>query len=190
MSSHTEGAVVPALEMTQIRWHSRGGQGGMTASQLLGQAAFEDGKQATAFSFYGAERRGAPLTSYNRIADRPIKLYSRVSSPDIVVVLDESLVDIQDVTGGLEEDGTVVINTADPAIVDHEGPVVAVDATSIALDYDLSVDGTPIVNTSMLGAVARTETADIDTMARVVEEEFDEANMKAAREAYGNATEV
>ncbi len=190
MSSDSETAAVPALEMTQIRWHSRGGQGGMTASQLLGQAAFEDGKQATAFSFYGAERRGAPLTSYNRIADRPIKLYSRVSSPDIVVILDESLVDIQDVTAGLEADGTVVINTTEPDLIDHDGRIIAVDATSIALDYDLSVDGTPVVNTPILGAVARADTADIDTVARVIEEEFDEANMNAAREAYENATEV
>lgn len=190
MSTQSEGALVPALDMIQIRWHSRGGQGGMTASQLLGQAAFEDGKQATAFSFYGAERRGAPLTSYNRIADQPIKLYSRVSSPDMVVILDESLVDIQDVTAGLDEDGTVVINTTEPDLVDHDGRIVAVDATSIALDYDLSVDGTPIVNTPILGAVARTDAADIDTVARVIDEEFGEANMKAARDAYENATEV
>ena len=106
------------------------------------------------------------------------------------MILDESLVDIQDVTAGLDEDGIVVINTTEPDLVDHDGRIVAVDATSIALDYDLSVDGTPIVNTPILGAVARTDAADIDTVARVIEEEFGEANMKAAREAYENATEV
>jgi pyruvate ferredoxin oxidoreductase gamma subunit len=190
MSAESEGALVDALDMTQIRWHSRGGQGGMTASHLLSQAAFEDGRQATAFSFYGAERRGSPLTSYNRIADQPIKLYSRVSAPDMVVILDESLVDIQDVTDGIDEDGTIVINTTEPDIVDHDGRIIAVNATSIALDYDLSVDGTPIVNTPILGAVARTDAADIDTVADVIEAEFGEANMKAARDAYENATEV
>lgn len=178
---------VEALEMTQLRWHSRGGQGGKTASKLLAEACFREGGQATAFSFYGAERRGAPVTSYNRIDDRPIKLYSGVSRPDYVIVLDASLVDLQPVTDGLDEDGTMVINTTDPSVVLFEGRVVSVDATDIAVEYDLRADG-PIVNTPMLGAVARTGLVDIDTIADVVAAEFDDSNAEAARAAYERAT--
>lgn len=181
---------VQALEMTQIRWHSRGGQGGMTASQLLAEATFRDGKESTAFSFYGAERRGAPVTSFNRVAETPVKLYSQVSRPDLVVVMDDSLVDLEDVTAGLDEDGILVINTTSPDTVDFDGRIVAVDATEIAIEYDLQADGNPLVNTPMLGAVARTDVADIDTVAAVIAERFDEQNAAAARAAHDSAREV
>lgn len=181
---------VQALEMTQIRWHSRGGQGGMTASKLLAEAGFEDGMETTAFSFYGAERRGAPVTSFNRVAETPIKLYSQVSRPDLVIVLDDSLIDLEDVTAGLDEDGTIVVNTTDEEAVDFAGRTIVVDATDIALEFDLQADGTPIVNTPMLGAVARTDVANIDTIQAVIEAKFDERNARAARTAYDRATEV
>lgn len=181
---------VEALEMTQLRWHSRGGQGGKTASKLLAEACFEEGKQATAFSFYGAERRGAPVTSYNRVSDHPIKLYSGVSRPDYVIVLDASLVDLQSVTDGLSEDGTIVINTSDPSVVDFDGRVIHVDATDVAVEYDLQADGNPIVNTPVLGAVAKTDLVDIETLAGVIEDAFDEVNAEAARTAYERATET
>jgi pyruvate ferredoxin oxidoreductase gamma subunit len=177
------------LDMTQVRWHSRGGQGGMTASQLLAETAFEAGREATAFSFYGAERRGAAVASFNRIADEPIKLYSRVTHPDLVVVLDESLVDVESVTDGLEDDGTLVINSPDPDL-EYDGIVVAVDATDIAVDHGLTADGAPIVNTPMLGAVASTGLVDIAELESVVGREFDEANADAVREAYERAREV
>ena len=181
---------VQSLDMTQIRWHSRGGQGGMTASQLLAEAAFEDGQESTAFTFFGAERRGAPVTSFNRVSETPVKLYSQVAHPDLVVILDESLVDLEDVTEGLDPDGTIVMNTTEEDLVDFDGKTYIVDATSIALDYDLSVDGTPIVNTPMLGAVAKAGVVNIETMARVIEEKFGEANAEAARTAYEQAREV
>lgn len=181
---------VAALDMTQVRWHSRGGQGGMTASQLLAEATFQDGRESTAFSFYGAERRGAPVTSYNRVADEPVKLYSQVAHPDLVVVLDDSLVDLEDVTDGLEADGTLVVNTTDPDSIEFEGQLIAVDATDIAIEYELQADGNAIVNTPMLGAVAKTAVANIDTMAAVIEERFDEANAEAARAAHNSAEEV
>lgn len=179
----------PALDMTQVRWHSRGGQGGMTASQLLAETAFEVGHQATAFSFYGAERRGAAVASFNRIADEPIKLYSRVTHPDVVVVLDETLVDVESVTVGLDADGTLVVNSADPD-VDFEGTVVAVDATEVALEHGLTADGAPIVNTPMLGAVASSGLVDVEALASVVEREFDGANADAVRAADERAREV
>ena len=77
--------------MYEIRIHSRGGQGGVTAARLLALAAFRDGKYATACPFYGAERRGAPVVSYVRIDDRPIRVYSQIRNPDLVVVLDPSV---------------------------------------------------------------------------------------------------
>lgn len=181
---------VQALEMDQIRWHSRGGQGGLTASQMLAEAAFRDGMESTAFTFFGAERRGAPVTSFNRVAETPIKLYSQVAHPDLVVVLDDSLIDLEDVTAGLESDGTLVVNTTDEDCVDFDGRLFVVDATEIALQNDLKADGTPIVNTAMLGAVARTGTVNIDTVAEVIEETFDSTNAEAARTAYDRTTEV
>ncbi|MEF8774630.1 MAG: 2-oxoacid:acceptor oxidoreductase family protein [Halobacteriales archaeon] len=178
-----------SLDMTQVRWHSRGGQGGMTASQLLAETAFEAGRQATAFSFYGAERRGAAVASFNRISEEPIKLYSRVTHPDVVVVLDETLVDVESVTDGLEDDGTLIINSADPD-VDFGGTVMAVDATDIAVAHDLTADGTPLVNTAMLGAVAAAGLVDVDDVDDVVASEFDETNATAVREAYERTEEV
>lgn len=179
---------VSALEMTELRWHSRGGQGGKTASKLLAEACFREGKQATAFSFYGAERRGAPVTSYNRVSDREIKLYSGVTHPDYVIVLDASLVDIESVTDGLDSDGTVVINSRDPSVVDFAGRIAYVDATEIADDYGLQADGTPIVNTPILGTVARTELVSIETVSNVIAAEFGETNADAAREAFDRTT--
>lgn len=178
-----------ALDVTEIRWHSRGGQGGMTASQLLAEAAFRDGKEATAFSFYGAERRGAPVTSYNRLSAQPIKLYSQVARPDVVIVLDDSLVDLESVTDGLSEDGAVIANTTNPELFDVPGRLITVDATSIAQDHGLQADGSAIVNTPVLGAVARTDLVTLETLTAVIEAEFDAANATAARTAYDNATE-
>ena len=91
--------------MYEIRIHSRGGQGGVTAARLLALAAFRDGKYATACPFYGAERRGAPVVSYVRIDDRPIRVYSQIRNPDLVVVLDPSVMEVVDVLHGLKVRG-------------------------------------------------------------------------------------
>ena len=91
--------------MYEIRIHSRGGQGGVTAARLLALAAFRDGKYATACPFYGAERRGAPVVSYVRIDDRPIRVYSQIRNPDLVVVLDPSVMEVVDVLHGLKVGG-------------------------------------------------------------------------------------
>ena len=96
--------------MYEIRLHSRGGQGGVTAAKLMALASFRDGKFATAAPFYGAERRGAPIVSFIRIDDKPIKIYSQIHSPDLVVVLDSSILDLVNVFEGLKPDGKVLIN--------------------------------------------------------------------------------
>lgn len=190
MSVDSLGTTVDSLDMTQLRWHSRGGQGGKTASKLLAEACFREGRRATAFSFYGAERRGAPVTSYNRVAEEEIKLYSGVSRPDYVIVLDASLVDLEPVTDGLTEDGALLINAREPSVVDVDGRVIYVDATEVAVEYGLQADGTPIVNTPMLGAIARTDLVAVETITEVIADEFGETNAEAAREAYDRAEET
>src|SRR5512136_3433437 len=97
--------------MFEIRIHSRGGQGGVTAARLLALAAIHDGKYATAAPFYGAERRGAPIVSFVRINDAPIRIYSEIKKPDMVVVLDASVMDVVDVLQGLKAGGKVLINS-------------------------------------------------------------------------------
>jgi len=170
--------------MFEIRIHSRGGQGGVTAAKLIAQAAFHDGKYATAFPFYGAERRGAPVVSFVRISDAPIKVYSQVRSPDMVIVLDASVMDATDVLAGLKEGGEVVINAAEaPIIAGH--PVHAVDLTGIALAQKLVVAGSPILNTPVLGALARLGLVSKESAIAAIAETFsDPRNVEAAKAAY------
>ena len=95
--------------MFEIRLHSRGGQGGVTAAKLIAQAAFLDGKYATATPLYGAERRGAPVVSFIRIDDKPIRIYSQIRKPDLVIVLDTSIMQTVDVLAGLKPDGKRIV---------------------------------------------------------------------------------
>jgi pyruvate ferredoxin oxidoreductase gamma subunit len=136
--------------MIEIRWHGRGGQGSFTASRILGSAAsVHGGKYASAFPSFGPERRGAPVAGFTRISDEKITDRSEIISPDYVIVLDESLWE-NGVTNGLKEDTVLIINTDKPEKYKKLVPqrVVAVDATSIALD----ILGLPITNTAMMGA--------------------------------------
>ena len=97
--------------MKEVRWHGRGGQGAKTAAFLLAEAAMDDGKYIQGFPEYGPERAGAPMKSYTRISDRPILQHDGVSDPDVVVVLDPSLVGLINVTEGLKQDGILIVNT-------------------------------------------------------------------------------
>ena len=96
----------------EIRWHGRGGQGAKTAALLLADVAFKTGKYVQGFPEYGPERMGAPITAYNRISDQPIRVHSNIYTPDLVVVVDETLLHSVDVTDGLKEDGAVIINSS------------------------------------------------------------------------------
>jgi pyruvate ferredoxin oxidoreductase gamma subunit len=137
----------------EIRIHGRGGQGNVTASEFLAEAAFADGLYAQAFPMFGSERHGAPVTAYVRISDRPIRLRSQIYEPDYAIVQDSSLFQGNDLLEGLKDGGLVVINTANPAS-DFDIPdrfvVVTVPATELALE----VVGKPIINTIMVGAFA------------------------------------
>jgi len=170
--------------MYEIRIHSRGGQGGVTAAKLLALAAFRDGKHATACPFYGAERRGAPVVSFVRIDDEPIKVYSQIHEPDLVIVLDTSIMDVVDVLDGLKADGTVLLNSAHPG-AGCNGTCRHVDLTGIALAQNLVIAGSPILNTPVLGALAKMGIVTLPSAEQAISEMFsDERNVKAARAAY------
>ena len=170
--------------MYEIRIHSRGGQGGVTAARLLATAALHDGKFATACPFYGAERRGAPVVSFVRIDDRPIKVYSQIREPDLVVVLDASVMDVVDVLHGLKTGGRVFINSAHPR--EFAGfATFHVDLTGIALRENLVVAGSPILNTPVLGALAKTGIVSAEGATTAIRGMFaDERNVRAAEAAY------
>ena len=98
-------------ELTEIRWHGRGGQGAVTASEILAEAALEEGKYFQAFPDYGPERMGAPIRAYTRISTSPIRQHCQITDPDAVVVLDPTLIGVVDFTEGIKDGGVVVVNT-------------------------------------------------------------------------------
>ena len=170
--------------MYEIRIHSRGGQGGVTAARLIALAAFRDGKHATATPFYGAERRGAPIVAFARIDENPIRIYSQVTSPDLVVVLDRTLVPVVKVLKGLKPHGAVLVNSGHPVMLDHL-KVHRVDLTGIALDEDLVIAGEPVLDTPVLGAIARLGPISIESATKAIAEMFpDPRNVSAAGRAY------
>lgn len=137
----------------EIRIHGRGGQGNVTASEFLAEAAFTDGLYAQAFPMFGSERHGAPVTAYVRISDRPLRLRSQVYEPDHVIVQDASLFAGNDLLDGLKDGGLVIINSGQPPEdfgIPGRFRVVTVPATTLALE----VVGKPIINTIMVGAFA------------------------------------
>jgi pyruvate ferredoxin oxidoreductase gamma subunit len=170
--------------MFEIRIHSRGGQGGVTAARLIALAAFRDHKYATACPFYGAERRGAPVVSFVRIDDSPIKVYSQIRKPDMVIVLDNSVMDVVDVLQGLKPGGSVVLNGS--GVTTMKGfRTYSVDLTSIALRIGLVVAGSPILNTPVIGALAKMKVITMESARSAISEMFsDTRNIQAAEEAY------
>jgi len=170
--------------MFEIRIHSRGGQGGVTAARLLALAAIHDGKYATAAPFYGAERRGAPIVSFVRIDDKPIRIYSQIKKPDMIIVLDASVMDVVDVLQGLKGGGKVLINSQQKKVFSGYSSS-NVDLTGIALREKLVVSGSPILNTPVIGALAKMGIVSVDSARKAIREMFsDERNVKAAETAY------
>jgi len=145
------------LVLKEIRIHGRGGQGGVTAAELLARAAFKEGKWVQAIPFFGAERRGAPVKAFARLSDKPILVRSQIYNPDYVIVLDSGLLSLVDVTEGLKKDGIVIVNTQKkPDELNlKQTRKATVDATGIALELQLVVSGLPVLNTTMLGAFAK-----------------------------------
>lgn len=145
-----------AEDMLEIRWHGRGGQGAKTAAGMVAEVAVAAGKYAQGAPEYGAEREGAPIKAYTRISDGPIRLHDAIYYPDVVLVLDETLIESEAVTDGLTEDGLVLVNTKmSPGEVRKflklKGrKVYTIDAMQIALDEI----GRPIPNTVMIAALS------------------------------------
>ena len=174
--------------MIEIRLHGRGGQGSVTAAELLAVAAFDDGKEAQAFPAFGVERRGAPVMAFCRISDGPIRLRTQIYDPDYVIVQDPTLMDSVNVLAGLKPDGTVLINSEskpEDLKLNTKARVVAFPATEIALE-EL---GRPIMNTVLLGAFAGLSgMISFEAIERSIGHRFPgelgEKNIKAARRAY------
>ncbi len=178
--------------MKEVRFHGRGGQGAVTAAMVLAVAGFKDGKCTQAFPKFGVERRGAPVQAFTRISDSFIRLKSAVYEPDVLVVLDPTLFEAEDITAGLKKDGVVIINSGKgPKEFRISGRVYCVDATTVAFE----VLGRDIVNTAMLGAYAAL-TGDVSREATVdaVKEEFPpqlvEKNVQLVERVYEHALKI
>jgi len=178
-------------KLLEVRWHGRGGQGAWTASELLARAAVYEGKYIQSFPEFGPERMGAPVSAFTRISTEPIRLHCAIYNPDVVVVLDPTLIKTVPVTEGLSDEGTLIVNSKDgPAEVrkmlkEDKGRVWTVPATEIAI----KILGLPITSTAMLGAVARvTGIVSLQSIEKTVRERFRsdiaEKNFAVIREAY------
>ncbi len=184
--------------LVEIIFHGRGGQGAVTAANLLVSAALKDGnKGVQAFPVFGAERRGAPVRAFARISDEEIHLRSEIYNPDIVIVLDESIMDVVDVLKGLKKDGKILINTRKkPEDFDFRKQynVATVDATGIAIKHDIKVGGIPVVNTPILGSIPKIlDKVTLKSIQEIVKDkwagELSERNVVATKDAY-DSTQV
>jgi len=142
----------------EIRWHGRGGQGAVTAAKILADAAFRSGFAGVASApSFGSERRGAPITASTRLSSAPIREHSQVSKPDIVIVLDDTLLGVAGAARGLRPGGVLIVNTSRPAAalgVPEGVRVVTADVSAAAQAAGLVVSGVPMVNTAILGTFA------------------------------------
>ena len=177
--------------MIEIRFHGRGGQGAVIASELLAQAAFLEGKHPQSFPFFGVERRGAPVTAFTRIDDAPIQIRTSITTPDVVVVLDAGLMRTIDVIAGLKPGGLLLVNTEkapDKLEAPFTGRIATIDATGIALAHGLGTKAMPIVNTAILGALAWAGGIVARDSVRMAVERFvpakQQANVLAVDDAY------
>lgn len=189
-------------KLTEIRWHGRAGQGIVTASELLAEAALKEGKYFQAFPEYGPERMGAPIKAYTRISDEPVEIHYQILNPEVVVVVNPNLLGVVDVAEGLSKDGIVIVNTPDTpeqirtllGLVDPKVRIFAVDATRIALE----TIGRDIPATLMIGAIIRaTGLVELHNTLHLVEEklgaklrgEVVQSNLKALQRAYEEVKE-
>jgi pyruvate ferredoxin oxidoreductase gamma subunit len=183
--------------MFEVRIHGRGGQGVVTAAEMLSVAAFLEGKHAQAFPSFGSERTGAPVVAFCRISDREIRLREPIQRPDALIVQDPTLFRALDVTEGLKPDGYLIVNTArsfadireprlDAAVARlPKGHAATAPATELAMKHI----NRPAPNTALLGAfAAEVGTVSLDSVIEAIRRAFPgkvgEANVEAARAAY------
>jgi len=176
-------------KMTEVRWHGRGGQGAVASAEMLALAAIEEGKAAQAFPSFGPERRGAPVMAFTRVSDDFIWLRTGITEPDVVVVLDPTVMGAVDVTSGLKDGGIIVANTSMDAekLIEKFGlknKLYIVNANKIAVEEI----GRPITNTTMMGALVKaTGLVELSSIEKQIEHRFPaiaEKNIKALRRAY------
>lgn len=173
------------MSIIEIRTHGRGGQGAVTAMEILAKAAGLDGRYVQAFPSFGVERRGAPVKAFCRISDQPITIRSQVYEPDYVIILDPSLSDLPEVTEGLKEDSVIMLNSNGNDVAGLSQKSHAYDATALAND----VLGRDIVNTAMLGVFAKvTGKVSLESLLKVLDEKFSgrlaELNKQIVKRAY------
>ena len=182
-------------ELIEVRWHARAGQGAKSAAYLLAESALAVGKYMQAFPEYGPERMGAPMKAYTRISEKPIRIHSQITNPDVIVVLDPSLLKIADTIDGWKDTSVLIVNTTKPPKEIREmlglkgGKVCTIDATRIALD----TLGRNIPNTPILGALVRfMENLTLDGILEELKRKFSarfsekvvQGNIEAVKRAY------
>ena len=175
--------------MFQVRFHGRGGQGVVTAAELLASAAFREDRYAQAFPSFGSERMGAPVTSFCRIDDKPIRTHEPVSEPDALLIQDPTLLHQADLFAGLRPDGFVLVNStrgfaelglAGFAARHREERLLVVPASDLALAHL----GRPLPGAPMLGGFAAlTQAVSLDALLSAITERFADR----PRVAAGNA---
>ncbi|MCL2504257.1 MAG: 2-oxoacid:acceptor oxidoreductase family protein [Coriobacteriia bacterium] len=187
-------------KLTEIRWHARAGQGAVTAAKVVAETALSAGKYMQAMPEYGPERMGAPIKAFTRISDGPIEIHNNIEFPDVVIVLDASLLEVVNCIEGLSEEGMVIVNTCSPAEevkaalgVSASVQVACVDASGIA--YDTIKRDIP--NTPIVGAFCKvSDVIDVhtfkDLLARSLGKKFGpkmvDANHAAIDRAYEEVT--
>jgi 2-oxoacid:acceptor oxidoreductase gamma subunit (pyruvate/2-ketoisovalerate family) len=177
--------------MIEVRFHGRGGQGTVLACDIMASAFLKEGKYGQSFPLFGGERRGAPVKAFLRVDDKRVLARGEIYEPDHVVVLDQALISISNVLAGLKKGGWVVINSPQqPQIFEFSGEfqVASVDANSIAAKYGLGTPMSRVVNTAILGALAKaTGLVSLNALSEAIEEAVParkKENVAAAREAY------
>jgi pyruvate ferredoxin oxidoreductase gamma subunit len=188
-------------EMMEIRWHGRGGQGTVTAAKVLADACLSGGRHVQAFPEYGPERAGAPLRAYNRISEKELRMHCPVLNPQVVSVVDATLLDSMNVAEGAKENAIFIVNTSkDPKEIraklkaEPGQKVYTIDATKIAVECI----GRAMPNASMLGAVIKaTGLVTLDHLLEDVRKSFGkkfaqkiiDGNLEATKRGYGEVKE-
>lgn len=188
-------------EMVEIRWHGRGGQGTVTAAKVLADTCLSSGRYVQAFPEYGPERAGAPLRAYNRISSKELRMHCPVLNPQVVGIVDATLLDSINVTDGATKDAIFVVNTTkDPKEIraklkaEPTQKVYTVDATKIAIECI----GRALPNASMLGAICKaTNLVTLDHLLEDVKKSFGkkfaqkiiDGNLEATRRGHGEVKE-
>lgn len=188
-------------ETVEIRWHGRGGQGTVTAAKVFADACLSGGRHVQAFPEYGPERSGAPLRAYNRVSSRELRMHCPVLKPNVVAVVDATLLDAINVADGTPDDAVFIVNTArDPKEIREKlkakpsQKVFTIDATKIAIESF----GRPMPNSPMVGTLARVSgLVSLDQILDDVKKSFGkkfsqkiiDGNLEAARRGYEEVRE-